>query len=458
MIVEQIYTGCLAQGAYYIQSENEAAIIDPLREVKPYIEKAAAAGAQIKYVFETHFHADFVSGHVELLKKTGAKIVYGPGANPTYDILSTTDGQELLLGKSIIKVIHTPGHTLESACYLAVDESSKPVAVFTGDTLFVGDVGRVDLAAKSNFSSEQMAAMLYESLEKLKKLSNDVILYPGHGAGSACGKNISKETTSTIGQQKLNNYAMQPMSKEAFVKIVSEGISAPPKYFFTDVMLNHTGYQDETKVGENSKPVSIDMLKKEMQAGTILLDTRNPEDFATGHIPGAVNIGLDGQYAIWTGNLFDNVPFLIVSDEGKEKESVVRLARIGYDKIKGYLHGGIKAWKDAGLALQTVDSIDATDFVNKVGKEGKTLDVRNEDELAKGVVKDAITIPLARLENELSLLDKNTTYYVHCQGGYRSMIAISLLQKNGFTKLINVSGGINAITKTGIKLEVPEMA
>lgn len=458
MYIQQIYTGCLSQASYYIESNGEAAIVDPIRDVEGYIQLAAERRARIKYILETHFHADFVSGHVELLNKTGAKIIYGPGAEASYEIVNAKDGQELPLGNASIKVMHTPGHTIESSCYLAIDENDKPQGVFTGDTLFVGEVGRVDLAAKSNYSSEQMASMMYDSLEKLKKLPGDTMVYPGHGAGSACGKKIGKETTSTIGQEKENNYAMQPMTREAFIEIVSSGIAAPPKYFFTDVLLNHVGYEDEEQWGKNVKPVSIDVCKQEMEAGTIILDTRAPADFATGHIPGAINIGLDGQYAIWVGNLFENVPFLVVCDKGKEKESITRLARIGYDKVKGYLDGGIKAWKDAGMPLQAVEMMTADDLIHKTSKDGKVLDVRNEDEFANGILKEAVTIPLTTLAENLHQLDKNTRYYIHCRSGYRSMIASSILQKNGFNKVTNVIGGMNAIAQTGVELVIPEMA
>jgi glyoxylase-like metal-dependent hydrolase (beta-lactamase superfamily II)/rhodanese-related sulfurtransferase len=456
MYIQQIYTGCLSQASYYIESDGEAAIIDPIRDTEGYIELAADRKAKIKYIFETHFHADFVSGHVEMMKKTGASIVYGPKANPSYQIISAKDGQEFPIGKATIKVLHTPGHTVESSCFLAINENDKPEAVFTGDTLFIGEVGRVDLAAKSEFSDREMAGLLYDSLEKLKKLPDDVVVYPGHGAGSACGKNISDEKESTIGKQKQSNYALQPMEKEAFIDAVVTGIAPPPKYFYTDVLLNHIGYDDETSLKKNVKPVALKEFKKDMQAGVVVLDTRKPEDFAKEHIPGAINIGLDGQYAIWAGNLFDNISFMVVSDAGKEEESIMRLARVGYDKVKGYLDGGLDGWKKAGEKTQSIESIQATEFVNR--KDGKILDVRNEGEWAAGLVKDAITISLAKLEENINKLDKNTHYYIYCRSGYRSMIGASILQKHGFMHITNVSGGMNAISRTGIKLEVPEMA
>ncbi|HTB07146.1 MAG TPA: MBL fold metallo-hydrolase [Bacteroidia bacterium] len=458
MYIQQLYTGCLSQAAYYIESDGEAAVIDPIRDTQGYIEIANERKAKIKYIFETHFHADFVSGHVELLKKTGAKIVYGPEAKASYDIVVGKDGQEFTLGKSTIKVIHTPGHTIESSCFLAIDENDKPVGVFTGDTLFVGEVGRVDLAAKSELSDRQMASLMYDSLEKLKKLPEDVIVYPGHGAGSACGKNIGSETTSTIALQKRNNYALQPMDREAFIDIVVTGIAAPPRYFFTDVHLNHVGYEDEESLSKNVHPIELSQFKKDMEAGIVVIDTRSPADFAKEHIAGSISIGLDGQYAIWAGNLFDNVPFLIVCDEGKEQESITRLARVGYDKVKGYLKGGVNTWKQAGLKMQSIESIEANTFIGRMAKEGSVLDVRNEGEVQQGLIKDAITIPLAELEAKLGMLNADTHYYIYCRSGYRSMIAASILQKNGFKNLTNVIGGMTAISKTGVKLEVPAVA
>ena len=458
MYIQQLYTGCLSQAAYYIESDGEAAIIDPIRDTQGYIEIASERNAKIKYIFETHFHADFVSGHVELLKNTGAKIVYGPEAKASYDIVVAKDGQEFTIGKSTIKVIHTPGHTIESSCFLAIDENDKPVGVFTGDTLFVGEVGRVDLAAKSELSDRQMASLMYDSLEKLKSLSDEVIVYPGHGAGSACGKNIGTETTSTIGLQKKNNYALQPMTREAFIDIVVTGIAEPPRYFFTDVHLNHVGYEDEESLAKNVHPIELSQFKKDMEAGTVVIDTRSPADFAKEHIAGAISIGLDGQYAIWAGNLFDNIPFLIVCDEGKEKESITRLARVGYDKVKGYLKGGVKAWKDAGLKTDSIESVEANEFISRMAKEGSVLDVRNDGECQQGIIKDAITIPLAQLESKLGQLNANTHYYIYCRSGYRSMIASSILQKHGFKALTNIIGGMTSISKTGVKLEVTALA
>lgn len=457
MYIQQIYTGCLAQAAYYIESEGEAAIVDPLRDIEVYIDIAKARKATIKYVFETHFHADFVSGHIDLVKKTGAKIIYGPKAQAGYDIVSANDGQVFKLGKCSIELMHTPGHTVESSCFLVKDESGKVTSVFTGDTLFVGDVGRVDLAVKHDLPKEALAGMLYESLEKLKKLADDVVVYPGHGAGSACGKNIGKEATTTIGEQRKSNYALQPMSKEAFVTMAVNGLETPPQYFFVDAAINRKGYEDnmETLLKKNVHAIDVADFKRAIDMNHIVLDTRLAEDFAKEHIPGAINVGLGGQFAIWVGSLFEDVPFLLICDEGKENESVMRLARVGYDKVEGYLKGGVKAWKDAGNSTQSIESVSATEFVKHVGDGSKLIDVRNEGEVSHGAIKDSINIPLATLQKRLTELDKNAHYYVYCQGGYRSMIANSILQKNGFTHITNVLGGMGAISKTDIKLEVP---
>ncbi len=459
MYVQQIYTGCLAQAAYYIESDGEAAIIDPLRDTQVYIDIATARKAKIKYIFETHFHADFVSGHIDLVKKTGAKVVYGPQAKAAYEIVVAEDGQEFAMGKCKVQVIHTPGHTTESCCFLLKDESGKATSLFSGDTLFVGEVGRVDLAANMNLPKEQLASMLYDSIEKLKKLPDDVVVYPGHGAGSACGKNIGTESTTTIGKERKGNYALQPMSREAFVNIMVSGLETPPQYFFTDAVINRKGYEAdmETLMNHNVKSLDVSAFKKEITSGTVILDTRSAEDFAKEHIPGSINIGLGGQFAIWTGTLFGKVPFLLICDDGKENETVMRLARVGYDDVRGFLKGGIKAWKDAGNTVQSIESVSATEFMKHIG-EDKIIDVRNDGEMANGMVHDAIAMPLATLSKRLNELDKNEHYYVHCAGGYRSMIALSILQKEGFTKLTNVSGGVSAMVKAGLKLEVPEEA
>jgi len=456
MYIQQLYTGCLAQAAYYIESDGEAAIIDPLRDTQVYLDIANARKATIKYVFETHFHADFVSGHIDLVKKTGAKVVYGPKAQAGYDIISADDGTIFKLGKCSVELIHTPGHTLESCCFLVKDENNKPTSVFTGDTLFVGDIGRVDLAVKQTLSKEDLAGMMYESIEKLKRLPDDLIVYPGHGNGSACGKNIGKESTTTMGAQKKGNYAMQPMTKDAFVKMAVNGLETPPQYFFVDAVINRNGYADnmESLLQKNVRAIDVEDFKKASDVNHVILDTRSAEDFAACHIPGAINIGLGGQFAIWVGSLFGDVPFLLICDEGKENESVMRLARVGYDKVDGYLKGGVNAWKAAGNPTQTIESVSADEFVKHIGKGSKLIDVRNEGEVSNGTIKEAINIPLATLPKKLAELDKNTHYYVYCQGGYRSMIANSILQKNGFNNITNVIGGMGAISKTGIELEV----
>lgn len=461
MYIEQLYTGCLAEAAYYIESNGEAAIIDPLRETQPYIELAQKRNAKIKYVFETHFHADFVSGHIDLAKKTGAVIVYGPNAEAGYDILVAKDNEEFKLGDVKIKVLHTPGHTMESSCYLLKDENNKEVAVFTGDTLFVGDVGRPDLAVKSDLTKEDLAGYLYESLNsKIKTLADDVIVYPGHGAGSACGKNIGKETFSTIGQQKKNNYALQPMTKQEFVNAVIDGLSDPPKYFFVDAMLNKKGYTSiEEVMSKNTIPLSVEEFEKEMKSGSVVLDARDADIFEKAYIPGAINIGLNGQYAPWVGALLDaHAPLLLIADEGKETEAVLRLARVGYENVHGYLKGGIEAWKNAGKKVDTIDSISAAEFVSKIDNSSHILDVRKKGEVETGMIENAQHICLSGFQNKVDELDKNKHYFVHCAGGYRSMMAASIMKQKGFTNVTNVRGGMSKIKETGIKLVQPELA
>jgi len=459
MYIEQLYTGCLAEAAYYIESNGEAAIIDPLRETQPYIELAQKRNAKIKYVFETHFHADFVSGHIDLAKKTGASIVYGPNAEAGYEIIVAHDNEEFVLGDVKIKVLHTPGHTMESSCFLLKDENGKEVAVFTGDTLFVGDVGRPDLAVKSDLTKEDLAGYLYESLNtKIKTLADDVIVYPGHGAGSACGKNIGKETFSTIGQQKKTNYALQPMTKQEFVAAVIDGLTEPPKYFFVDAMLNKNGYSSiEEVMTKNTLPLSIEEFEKEMKSGAVVLDARDADTFEKAYIPGAINIGLNGQYAPWVGALLDaHAPLLLVADEGKETEAVLRLARVGYENVHGYLKGGIEAWKNAGKQTETIDSISATEFVSKINNSSHILDVRKKGEVETGMIENAQHICLSGFQNKVDELDKNQHYFIHCAGGYRSMMAASIMKQKGFNKITNVRGGMGKIKETGIKLVQPE--
>ncbi|MCE3279261.1 MAG: fold metallo-hydrolase [Bacteroidetes bacterium] len=460
MYIEQLYTSCLAEAAYYIESDGVAAIIDPLRETTPYIALAKKRNATIKYVFETHFHADFVSGHIDLARASGASIVYGPTAETGYETYVAKDNEIFEIGKIKIKVLHTPGHTLESSCFLLMDENGKDHAIFTGDTLFVGDVGRPDLAIKSDLTVDDLAGMLYDSLNsKIKPLADEVIVYPAHGAGSSCGKNIGKETFSTIGQQKKLNYAMQPMSKEEFVKAVTTGLTEAPQYFALDATLNKKGYSSIDEVlNKNTVALSVTEFEAEINKGSVILDVRTPDEFEKGFIPDSVNIGLNGQYAPWVGSLLNpNVPLILVTDEGKETEAVLRLARVGYEKVNGYLKGGFNSWKNAGKAVDTVQSITATDFAAKLesNPELNVLDVRKPGEVESGMVEGANHICLSGLQKELNALDKNKQYYIHCAGGYRSMMAASILKKKGFDNVINVLGGMGKIKETGLKLVQP---
>lgn len=451
MYIEQLYTTCLAEAAYYIESDGQAAIIDPLRETEPYMELAKKRGAAIKYVFETHFHADFVSGHIDLAKKTGAPIVYGPQANTNYKVINATDGQEFQLGKVTIKVLHTPGHTPESSCFLLLDENRKEHAVFTGDTLFVGDVGRPDLL-DGVMTREELASMLYDSLtKKLKTLPDSVIVYPAHGAGSACGKNIGKETFSTIGDQKKLNYALQEQTREEFIKAVTDGILPPPSYFFEDARINRMGYTSiDEVIKQNSKPLSLTEFKEAIVKGALLLDTRKPDDFEKGYIPSSLNIGLNGQYAVWVGTLIDiKQPLVLVAEEGKEEEAVLRLARVGYENVVGYLKNGVAAWDGK---LEKVRSIAAEDMKEEMKRGLKTLDVRRPGEWEASHLKAANFVPLANFPKALDALEKQHPYIVHCAGGYRSMIAISLMRRAGFTgELVNVYGGYGAIQQTDLE-------
>ena len=455
MIIEQLYTNCLAEAAYYIESEGEAAIIDPIRETEPYMNKLKARGSKLKFVFETHFHADFVSGHIDLANKTGAKIVYGPLAETKYETYTAKDGELFTIGKLKIKVLHTPGHTPESSCFLLIDEEGKEHCLFSGDTLFVGDVGRPDLL-DGKMTKEELAGMMYDSLNnKLKKLPDDVILYPAHGPGSACGKNIGQETWSTIGQQKQNNYAMQDMSREKFISIVASGLAAPPPYFFSDAAINKNGYENIDKVlQQNTKALSADELKKEVAAGALILDTRDPNTFEKKFIKGSLNIGLGGTYAVWVGTLIDiKRPLVIVADEGKENESILRLARVGYENVKGFLKGGISAWEQANNSVDKIQSI-TPEMLQENIHAHKTivLDVRRPGEFETSHIQDAISIPLAELEHKLTTLDKNKTYDIHCATGYRSMIAASMMKAAGFNDVTNVLGGFVKIKDTAIKI------
>ncbi len=460
MYIEQLYTGCLAEAAYYIESEGEAAIIDPLRETSPYIELAAKRNAKIKYVFETHFHADFVSGHIDLARKTGSSIVFGPTAQTGYDVIVAKDDEVFSIGKIKLKVLHTPGHTLESSCFLLIDENGNNNAVFTGDTLFVGDVGRPDLAIKSDLTIDDLAGMLFDSLNsKIKPLADDVIVYPAHGAGSSCGKNIGKETFSTIGTQKKLNYAMQPMNKLDFIKAVTDGLSSAPGYFAMDAKLNKEGYDSiDDVLKKNTKALTVTEFETEMAKGALVLDVRSADDFEKGFVPKAINIGLNGQYAPWVGMLIDgNVPLILVAEDGKEAEAVLRLARVGYEKVNGYLKGGISAWENEGKKIETIESVTAEDFVAKIDPSSNILDVRKLAEVESGIVENAQHMCLSKLQTELNSLDKNKHYFVHCAGGYRSMMAASILKQKGFTKITNVLGGMGKISATGIKLVQPAL-
>lgn len=458
MKVEQIYTGCLAQGAYYIESEGEAVVIDPLREVQPYLDKAQKDGAKIKYVLETHFHADFVSGHLDLAKKADAKIVFGPTAQPNFEAHIATDNEILEVGKVKIKVIHTPGHTMESTCFLLIDENGKETSLFTGDTLFIGDVGRPDLAQKvvADLTQEKLAQHLYESLHhKILPLSDGIIVYPAHGAGSACGKNMSKETSDTLGNQKKTNYALQPMTKEEFVDKVLDGLMPPPAYFPENVLMNIKGYESIDKILDQGtqalSPEAFEIAANE--TGALLLDTRDAQTFANGFIPNAINIGIDGSFAPWAGALIPDIKqnILIIADEGREEEIVTRLARVGYDHTIGYLKGGFDAWQKAGKEVDTITSISADELANQLAQNPDIhiLDVRKKSEHFSEHIIGAENIALDYINDNIAEIDANKTYYVHCAGGYRSMIFASILKARGYDQLIDVKGGFTAIKASG---------
>jgi glyoxylase-like metal-dependent hydrolase (beta-lactamase superfamily II)/rhodanese-related sulfurtransferase len=458
MKIEQIYTGCLAQGAYYIESEGEVAIIDPLREVSPYIKKAEAANATIKYIFETHFHADFVSGHVTLSEKTNAPIIYGPTANPTFKAYIATDSEVFQLGKLTITALHTPGHTMESTTYLLKDENGNDHALFTGDTLFLGDVGRPDLAQKAaNMTQDDLAGLLYDSLRtKIMPLADSITVYPAHGAGSACGKNMMKETVDTLGNQRKMNYALRAdMTKAEFVAEVTDGLLPPPAYFPENVRLNKEGYSDfDIILEKGSKPLSpkaFELMANELDA--LVLDVRTEGDFINKHIPNSIFIGLNGSFAPWVGELIVDVkqPILLVAPEGKEEEAVTRLSRVGFDNTLGYLEGGIEAWEAAGKETDSIMSIPATEFKEKIADtKSLVFDVRKEGEFAANHVEDAKNTPLSNLNGYLATFPKEQNFYLHCLGGYRSIIAASILKSRGYHNLIDVQGGFRAIEETGV--------
>ena len=457
MTIEQIYTGCLAQGAYYIESEGEVAIIDPLREVQPYIDRAKRDNATIKYVFETHFHADFVSGHVTLSKKTGAPIVYGPNANPSFDALIAEDGQEFKLGNITITALHTPGHTMESTTYLLKDENGRDHAIFSGDTLFLGDVGRPDLAQKAaDMTQEALAGILFESLRsKIMPLADDVIVYPAHGAGSACGKNLSKETVGTIGGQKRTNYALRAdMTKEEFVKEVTDGLLPPPQYFPLNVKMNKEGYEDiDDIIKKGSHAMSPDAFETAAnETGAIILDVRHQKDFVKGFIPRSIFIGLDGGFAPWVGAMIGDVeqPILLIAPEGREQEAITRLSRVGFDNTIGYLNGSFDAWKAAGKEVDSLESISAEVFKQHLETGVPVFDVRKPGEYNSAHINDAHLTPLDFLNDHLAEFPSEETFYVHCAGGYRSVIAASILKSRGIHNLVDVAGGFKAIKEAGI--------
>lgn len=453
MKVEQIYTGCLAQGAYYIVSENEAVIIDPLRETKPYIDRLEKDKVTLKYIFETHFHADFVSGHVDLSKKTGARIVYGPTANPDFDAIIAEDGQIFKVGKIKIKVLHTPGHTMESSTYLLIDENGKETAIFSGDTLFLGDVGRPDLAQKAaSMTQEELAGILYDSLHnKIMPLADDITVYPAHGAGSACGKNMQKETVDTLGNQKKTNYALNQPDKESFIKEVLDGLTAPPKYFGMNVALNKSGYEDfDVILKKGTHPVAAqDFEAVAEDSGALILDTRNAADFHKGFVPNAINIGLQGDFAPWVGAMIVDVqqPILLIADLGAEEEAITRLARVGFDNVIGYLEGGFESWKNAGKESDQVNRIPVQTFADDFKQDAKIIDVRNETEYEAEHVNEAYSRPLVDINEWVSDLNPDEHFYLHCAGGYRSMIAASILNSRGIRNFTEIEGGFKAISE-----------
>lgn len=458
MTVEQLYTGCLAEAAYYIESEGEAVIIDPLRETTPYVERARRDGAKIKYILETHFHADFVSGHLDLAKATGATIVYGPTAKPNFEAHVAADGEVLKVGKLSIVALHTPGHTMESSTYLLRNEAGMDVAIFTGDTLFIGDVGRPDLAVKSDLSREDLAGYLYQSLqEKIMPLADDVVVYPGHGAGSACGKNMSKETSDTLGNQKRFNYALRSgITREGFVKEVTEGLVEPPQYFPKNAVLNKMGYGSfEAVLAQGLTALSVADFKNAWAATeALVIDTRNKEQYPVDFIPGSIFIGIDDTFAPWVGTLVPDLqqPILFVADEGREEEVVTRLARVGYDNCLGYLQGGLEAWIAAGNETDSMQEITAERFAALYSQQPtlNLLDVRRESEHESQHVIGARNFPLDFINRNMDQLDRDQTYYLHCAGGYRSLIAASILRARGFEHLINIQGGFKALNSTSL--------
>lgn len=442
-----MYTGCLSEAAYFVESNGEAVVIDPMRDTNAYLEIAKDHNATIKYIFETHFHADFVSGHIDLAKQTGATIVYGPNTKADFDFHLAKDGEVFKIGNMSLEVVHTPGHTIESTCYLLRDENGKPYCIFTGDTLFVGDVGRPDLSS-GNLSKEELASIMYDSIQnKILPLPDDVIVYPAHGPGSSCGKKIADETMSTLGSEKKNNYALQPQTKEEFIKSVTDGFEEPPAYFSINARINKEGYEnlDEIKV-KGLRALSVEEFKRKIQEGSVVLDTREGNEFTKGFVPGSISIGLDGRFAEWAGSLLSfQEPMLLVTEEGKEEETLVRLARVGFDKVEGFLKGGFEAWKNAHEKIDLIINVEPDELAMDIPFDEKltVVDVRKFSEFAEGHIKDALNIPLAEMKDvaQIAQLEEEQNLYVHCASGYRSVIASSLLKRQGYHNLRNVVGG-----------------
>jgi glyoxylase-like metal-dependent hydrolase (beta-lactamase superfamily II)/rhodanese-related sulfurtransferase len=458
MKIEQIYTGCIAQAAYYLESNGEAAIFDPLREVQPYLDRAQKDNATIKYIFETHFHADFVSGHLDLAKKSGGMIVYGPTAKPEFEAIIATDNQEFKVGNYTVKAIHTPGHTLESTCYLLIDENGKQHGIITGDTLFIGDVGRPDLAQAlvEDLTQEKLASYLFDSLRnKIMPLANDLIVYPSHGAGSACGKNMSKETTDTLGNQKRTNYALRAdMTKEEFIKELLDGLGTPPAYFPQNVMMNIKGYDSLESIIEKS---NIGLSPREFEAvanqgDVVVLDVRHENDFVKAHIPNSIFIGIQGNFAPWVGSLLRDVnqKLLLVIPEGREEETITRLSRVGFDHVLGYLKGGIQAWTDAGFEIDSIHSISPEEFANQLNPNSLVVDARKPSEYEAEHVENAINLPLDNINENFQSVPKGENFFLHCAGGYRSVIMASILKSRGIHNIINVEKGMNGIKQTNV--------
>lgn len=462
MYIEQLYTGCLAEAAYYIESEGEAAVIDPLRETEPYLELAKKRGAKIKFIFETHFHADFVSGHIDLSRKSGAPIVFGPKAETNFEIIKASDGQRFKLGSAEIEVLHTPGHTPESTCYLLRDEQGLPHSIYTGDTLFIGDVGRPDLAQKDgSMTAEDMAGTLYDSLRsKILPLPDHIVVYPAHGAGSACGKNMSKETFATLGEQKRTNYALGNISRSEFIKELTTGILPPPQYFSKAAAQNKAGYLPIEVIYERSLiPLDANQVQKAQEDGALILDTRHESAFRKGHIPNSWFIGLHGQFAPWAGALISDMhkPIVIIADSGKEQEAVLRLARVGYDNVLGYLNGGFDVWKAASKDIAEVSTLSPEDYVLQ-NPNTAVIDVRKQSEYDNCHLPDAQLVPLDYLHAQLEMLDPNKPYLIHCKGGYRSVIAWSVLTAEGFKHISDIPGGFDALKTAGAKYVQPQSA